>query len=876
MSSFNQNQPPKVARKLLAWIAGKADLEDIQGDMDEIFHQNMEESDGFKSKWKYWQHTLSLCFSYALKKRKTDSSYSNYITSNNMSMIRNYFKIAFRNFSKHKLFTSLNVIGLALGMSICLLALCITVAIYKSDEYHTNKDRIYQINTYLSDDSQDKTYASTFHAVGDYMTEKYPFIEGAIKVKSGFSPEIKHNGTLINFDGYFASPAFLQAFDFPLISGDPYTALNEPFSIILTKSVANVLYKNENPVGKILETKFGSFNVTGVIDNPKQTHLFFQILTSHSTYDQLQQNSDVNSDWSNYRNNYLYLLLKEGTQKSALKDALAQVSETALTFNPKANKLELKYVNLTGVVPRWNVSNALGIGWDQPSLIFFMAIGLLILLPAVFNYTNLSIARALKRAKEIGVRKVMGAEKGQIKAQFIVETILIAFLALIGSIFIFIPMRQEFLDLLTSSVVLDTSLDAWLISAFILFTLAIGFLAGIFPAQYFSRLNPINTMKGEIKNRTGSVSGIKKGLFVFQFFLSLVFLVGVGTMAKQYTYIFNNNHGFQYDNVLTIPFKDIDKQIALNELRNHPDVKMITTSSSLPGVVLNSIAEITPNGQDTVQVKQVFIGDDFIENLDIKLQWGESKSLALSNQNEELVLVNQQFMTSSSVFNLKKDSLNFTLADGTKCRIIGILEDFNFEPLSQIINPILFRYSQEESTFALLTINSTNIKKTVFELDEIWTSVDQGAGFQPSFLDAEIEKSYYFLSVQIKFFSYLSTLAITISCLGLLGMVTYTTENRTKEIAVRKIMGASTKSLYYLLTKDFVKLIVIAALIAIPFSYVFYEMVFMRFLLPYGSGLGFLEIFLSILFLFTIGFVSIYWQTSKVANANPSGNLRYE
>lgn len=875
MKKEENTHPPKLARSLLKWVAGRADLEDIQGDMDEVFFQQIEEKNAARAKRKYWTDTLSLLFSYALKKRKSDSSYSTYHSSNNMTMIRNYFKIALRNFSKHKLFTSLNVIGLALGMSICLLALSLVVAIYKSDEFNENKDRIFQVNTYITSADIDKTFASTFPAVGDYMTEKYPFIEQSVKIKSHFNPEFKHHGNVLEFNGYFASESFFRIFDLPLISGNSNTALKEPFSVILTKSVAEILFKGENPMGKTLETKYGTFNVTGVMPDPKQTHLYFEILTSHSTYDQLQSTTDLQADWTSYKNNYLYVLLKEGTQKNTLTESLAQVSDKASEFN-SGKTIKLESIKLSGVVPRWDVSNALGIGWDQPSLLFFMAIGLLILLPAVFNYTNLSIARALKRAKEIGVRKVVGAEKGQIKAQFIVETILIAFLALIGSIFLFIPMRSEFLGMLATSKSLDTSLDFWLVAAFVGFTLLIGFLAGIFPAQYFSRLNPISTMKGEIKNRASSVSGIKKGLFVFQFALSLFFLVGVSTFAKQYTYIFNQNHGFESGNVLIIPFRDIDKQLVVNELQHHPDVKAITTSSSLPGVPLQSILEITPNQKDTVSVKQVFIGDDFIENLDIHLKWGESKSLLNSTQNEELVLVNQQFMKSSSVFNLREDSLKFTLANGTRCRIVGILEDFNFEPLSQVINPIVFRHSLENSNYALLTINSTNIKKSIVELDDIWQSVDQEARFESSFLDAEIEKSYYFLSVQIKFFGYLSSLAITIACLGLLGMVTYTTENRTKEIAVRKIMGASSKSLYYLLTKDFIKLIMIAALLSIPFSYLFYEMVFLKYLLPYGTGLGILEILFSILFLFTIGFVSIYWQTSKVANANPSGNLRYE
>ena len=325
-----------------------------------------------------------------------------------------------------------------------------------------------------------------------------------------------------------------------------------------------------------------------------------------------------------------------------------------------------------------------------------------------------------------------------------------------------------------------------------------------------------------------------------------------------------------------MPFNSIDKQIAINELGNHPDVKSITATSNLPGVVVSTMVEVTPNDIDTMEVNEVFVGTDFIENMQMKLAWGDGASIESSNQSEEMVLVNQQFLRSAAVFNVQSDSLTFTLGDGTKCRIVGIMEDVNYEPMTETIDPLLFRYSLDKSQYALLSVSSTNIKKTINELDAIWSEIDQKTRFESSFLDDEIEAEYYFVSVQIKFFTYLSALAITISCLGLLGMVSYNTENRTKEIAVRKIMGASNKSLYYLLTKDFIKLIMISALIAIPFSYVFYDKLFLYFLIRYGLGLGFWEILVSVVFLFLVGFVSIYWQTSKVASANPAGNLRYE
>lgn len=866
---------PTWALLLLRVSKSERELEDIIGDLEEVYLHRLTQFGKFRVNLWLLFECLSLTLSYGLENRRKQAAYSPFYQQNTFPMFKNYAKIAIRNFGKHKLFTFLNVLGLALGMSLCLLALSIAVAIYQTDGWQQNKDRIYQINTHLTDETGGNLYASTYRAIGPNLEEQYPFVDEVVRFYSAFSPTIDHYGSTIDIRGYYADPSFFDAFSFELYQGDRSTALSEPNTIVLTHSTATLLFREENPIGKALETDLGTFTVTGVMEDLKQTHLYFQGLASYSTYENQLAEESVTDDWLTYRNHYIYLMLEEGTDEQQLTKALAQVAAEAQHFHPN-QQVRLESVQLDEVVPRWDISNAIGIGWDQASMIFFMVMGLLILLPAVFNYTNLSIARSLQRAKEIGVRKVVGAEKGQIQSQFVVETLLITLIALLGSIVIFVPIKKEFLSMVIAAEVLDTSMGATQTMVFLLFAILVGIGAGIFPARYFARFNPIDTMKGKISHGVASASTLKKGLFVFQFVLSLVFMIGVGAIARQHAYVLNENHGFVSDNMLTVPFKGMDKQIALQELSKHPDIKAVTSSSHLPGLFLSEMTDVTTNQQDTMQTYKVFVGDMFIQNLNMNLVWGESESLSTSTQNEELVLVNEQFMQAQRVFNQQTDSLTFTLMDGTKCRIVGILENFNFEPLNRTISPLMFRYSLAESNYALLTINSSNIKRTINDLEKIWEGIDQEATMEAKFLDDEIEEAYYFLSSQIKVFGFLSAMAITISCLGLLGMVSHTTENRTKEIAIRKILGASNGSLYYLLTKDFVKLILIAASIAVPFSYFFYDKVFLYFLIRYGSGIGFLEIVASILFLFFIGFISIHWKASRVAKADPAGNLRYE
>ncbi|MEM0940828.1 MAG: ABC transporter permease [Bacteroidota bacterium] len=867
--------PPKNAQRLLRRFAGRADLEDILGDMDEIYSCNLKDAKEWQADLNYWRQVCSLLFSYGFKKRKISAAYAHYYSQNSIAMFKNYFKIAIRNFAKHKLFTTLNVFGLALGMSICLIALTVTVTVHLMDEFHQNKARIYQINTSIKGEANKTFYSSTFPATSDYLIQNYPFVEAVVDIQSGFKPVVDHHGQLFDFSGYFAGEAFFNVFSFNLIQGNPNAVLKDPFSMVLTEKTAKKLFGDESALGKTIKTDLGTFNVTGVMEDLYQTHFFFEMLTSYETYKKLSV-TDLKNDWLNFRNHYAYTLLYEGTETSQLAAALAETAEIADAYYPDES-IELRFIEVSNIVPhKWNNNNALGVGWEEKALVFFIAIGILILMPSIFNHTNLSIARSLKRAKEIGIRKVMGVQKKQIKTQLIIETMLMTLLALIISFFIMVPMKEFLLEMVYFSEVVDTDLNIYQGLVFVGFALLVGLIAGIFPAQYFARLNPVQTLKGEVLNGKNKVAGYKKGLFVFQFFMSLVFVTGVAAIGKQYKFVLNNNHGFESNNVLSIPFSDIDKQILMNELSKHPDVKAVTASSNLPGLRSSERIQVSSNRIDSIDVMQVYVADNFVEQMKMELIWGESKAISRSNQNEELVLVNQRLIQSLKVFYTQADTLRFTMADGTKCRVVGILKDFNFEPLSELISPLIMRYSLEKSNYALVTVNSPNIKRTITDLELIWSDIDQNRTFRATFLDDEIEEAYFIFVAQLKFFSVLSILAITISCLGLLGMVSYTTENRTKEIAVRKIMGATKASLFYQLTKDFLKLIAIAALLAIPFSYVFYDKIFLHFLIRYGTGLGVIEVVISILFLFMVGAASIYWQTAKVTKANPATKLRYQ
>ncbi|MEM6643550.1 MAG: FtsX-like permease family protein [Bacteroidota bacterium] len=869
------NKILRLANRLLDFFGGNADLEDLKGDLSELFKQDEKKYGRFIAKLRCWKHTFSLLRSYALIRRKSQASYSSYYSSNIAAVFKNYLKISIRNFARYKLFTVLNVFGLALGMSISLIALTVSVSVYQIDEFHEKKTRLFQVNTRIEEQDQKATFSSTFHASSHYLDVNYPFIEKVVDIRSGLDPKIDHHGQEMELNGYYAGEHFFEVFTFQMLQGNKKTALRDPMSVVLTKRTARKLFRDKNPLGETIESELGRLTVTGVMDDLHQTHFYFDLLVSYSTFEKMSQ-IDLKNDWEYYRDHYTYVLLQEGSSQEQLEKALLETSQVAsLAFTDR--KVTMMHTNISEIVPhKWYISNSLGVGWDQAALVFFIVIGLLILLPAIFNYTNLSIARSLRRAKEIGIRKVMGVRKGQIRTQFVVETILMTLLALILSFVIMIPLKEAFMEMVYFTDVVDTDVNSYQVITFICFAVLVGLFAGIFPAIHFSRLNPTQTLKGDVLNQANGVTKYKKGLFVFQFFMSLVLLIGVAAIGKQYTFILNNNYGFKSANTLCIPFNGMNKRVLLNEVSKHQDILSATATSHIPGLRSETSVLSTPNEIDTLALMQIFIGDDYVEQMDMQFVWGDGKEMRQSNLSEQFVLVNQEYMRSVRVLNKQQDSLRFTLEDGTKCRIVGILKDFNFEPVTELISPLVFRYSLADSHFALLSVNSSNMKRTMAELDEIWNQIDESRVFNATFLNDEIEDAYSFMLAQIKFFSVLSILAISISCMGLLGMISFSTENRTKEIAVRKIMGATNVSLYYMLTKDFLKLIGLSTLLAVPFSYVFYDKIFLKFLIKYDTGLSPWDILMSVGFLFLVGAVSIYGQTSKVTKANPSDKLRYE
>ena len=868
--------PPRWPKKLLEWYCGYNVAEDLIGDLEELYIENIKKSTLFWAKIKYIMQCASLLFSYAVSARKRN--YNSHINPNSFSMYKNYFKVAYRSLIKQKFFTVINIAGLAVGMSIGLLAVAALVDILTVDSFHKDKDSIYRVTSasseYINGQGSIKL-ASVPDALGYELVQGHQGIKEVVRFKKSISGLVQDEVEDLPIFGYYTDASFFKVFGYTLESGNPDKALVDPFSIVLTKKASDKYFHGQNAIGKELVINgLGPYKVTGVLAPSSRSHLLFEVLGSYSTLSSIQEASGLN-DWNNLGASYTYLLLDHTAEPESILESLSKIA--ARKYNDdNTGFATFNLQPLSSIPMSHEMHNEIGIVWGWPVMILFFAISLLILIPACFNYANLSISRSIMRSKEIGLRKVVGGLKGQIFIQFIIESLILTMIALIGAVFLFMLARDEFLQMIVHGrETFDFELDYLTIIVFILFSILSAGIAGITPAIYFSRLSPLETLRASRKPGIKSKFSIKKVLTVAQFSISLFFIMGIAIILKQYKYALNFDYGFEKENILDLKLSGINPIQLKTEFAKIPEVKSVSFSSHIPGTheVKSSYIQI-PEIQDSVKVYEMYVDSEFVNNLNLKLLagFGLPDDPVLARQS---ILVNERFLKQFQIDNpLDAIDKEFTI-DKNVVIIKGVIKDFNFRALRESIDPFMLRYNDSKFGYANLKIASTDILGTLEKIERAWDKVAEDRKFQASFLDAEIDDAMISFKSMIKIFGGLGVLSIVVSCLGLLGMVVFTVENKTKEVGIRKVMGASVTQILIRLSSDFFKFLVIASVIATPVAYIFFDKIFLR-MQHFRANIGVLEVSLSIVFLFVIGLITILSQTHQAANANPADTLRYE
>lgn len=881
MKNQNKNiQPPKWAERILVWFAGQAQIEDLIGDIEEIFYHDVATKSLFKAKINYWKQVIGIVFSYALKKRQQDQSIHplSSFTNSNAGMLQNYFKVAIRSLTRNRFFTFINVLGLAFGMSVTILYIGFVSSVINYDKFHENYGTIYRVASTIDDKTLIENYASTPAPIGEALNTLLNEKQQLVRINTWISGEAKFKGKDIPMNGYFTEPSFFDIFSFEMQKGNPKTALSKPYQIILTSSAAYKLFSGTDPIGELISFgDMGEYLVTGIMaDPPKGSHLNFEILASYPTLALLERQGKIRAitdEWNSFRDNYTYINL-QNEQVAEVETLLKQIGADKYQLNEEM-KASFHLQPMGDIVLTWeDYRNDFAPYFGGMTLYVFAAITLLILLPACFNYSNVSISRAINRAKEIGIRKVVGGYKQQIWYQFITETIIICLIALVGSVGIYLITIERFIGLLMAGESINIELTVTTLIAFVVFAIITGFLAGIVPATYFSKINPVTALKGGTNLKLFGKTSFKKVLIVSQFALSLFFILGVVVQFRQFRHSINYNMGFEKQNLLDVELQGVDPELLRNEFSTQSKVTAISMSSHVLGAQ-GFPSSYLHHEEDSIEIRQMFIDPNYIPNLGLTLIAGENFKSETTHE-EEAIIVNEAFFQHLQLTN-PHDALGqlFVTPEGNEVRIIGVVKDFNYELLRSPIERFVLRYNPSRFKYANVKLSGEETLSTLLNLESKWKTFNTAQPFTAKFLDHEIEESYQRYTGMIQIYAYLSFLAISVSCLGLLGMVVYSTETRAKEVGVKKVMGASVRGLIYLLSKEYLRMMMIAAAIAFPIGYLFYNMLLAQ-VQFFHITVGFLDILISLGILAAMGTATMASQTLKIALTNPADTLKCE
>jgi putative ABC transport system permease protein len=860
-------QPPKLPRKIFEWFAGNAFVDDLIGDLDELYPINVKSKSAFTAKWLYWKAILSLVFSYALRKRKQKAKFGMYSSSVfSFAMLQSYFKVAARSLYQHKYFSILNALGLAIGMSVSLLLIVMYSYISSYDNFHENIDRIYTVSSLRTEGIESYELSSAPVALADKLKSEFAGAQEVVRIRSTFADNAVLDRENIAVRGYYADANFFSVFTFPLISGHASSALNKPNSIVLTEKIAQKLFSSTDVLGKTISFQgLGEFEITGVMqDYPKNTHFRFDVLASYSSLP-VQQLSNEET-WTQFNNQYVYVLLNEQTSRTQLNAYLEQTA--AKTFAQTTIKVLFDAKTPNEAVTSEN-RNAIGPQWETSGFIVFGVISLLILLPACFNYTNISIARALKRSKEIGLRKTLGGMKGQIFAQFVTETILITLVSLVGAFGILLLIRPEFQSMMVEASALDLSITPKIALWFLFFAVATGLVAGAFPALYFAGLNPIQALKSKAGNRAQGM-WVRKGLTIFQFALSFCFILSLIVFGRQYHTVLNFDFGFQKENIVNVTLQHAKPELVKAEFAKLSGVRSVSMSSALPG--LSGERAWVHTETDSLETSQLFVDENFLETFQFTLIGG--KNFPAFSGEEHFVIVNEQFLINSKISVSEATNKMITI-EGKDLIILGVVKNFTYAAPQLPIGNFIFRMNPKRYAFANVVVNASNPYNLFSAMEMKWKELADREPLEASFFESQLNESFNVYRLLLKMAGFLGLLAISISILGLLGMVVYTAETRLKEMSIRKVLGASATGITLLLSKDYLKLMAWAIGFGLILSIGIYEVVFTH-IPDYNASLTWIDIVLGVLVLLVLSLLTITSQTYKTASANPADVLRAE
>lgn len=808
-------------------------------------------------------------------------------------MLRNYFKTAVRNLVRHRFFSAINIFGLSLAMSVCMAIIMLVADQLQYDRYNSKRDRVFRVNSIHIEKSTglaapDAIVSSTSPMPLKEELEKFTGTDQVVRFKRGFGNgwiEFENQDINVPLAGYFADQGVLQMFEYELQYGDANTALKEPYSVVLTRKAADKLFSDENPVGKTLKVgELGLYTVTGVLKKTEnKTHIAFEALASMSSVQSLASQKLMESgeqDWSNFWTTWTYVQLKPSASPEDLQKELERVYDRHIGGTPEhVTKMRLQLQSLTEMTPGQFVNNP--IGPSLPWVLVYILSGLagVIMVTSCFNFTNLSIARSLTRAREIGVRKVNGATRTQIFAQFISEAVVVALCSLALSVAFLMLVKPLILQLSFARMFRwDLAANVEVYAVFLVFAIVVGLLAGAFPAIVLSGFQPVKVLKSLTGMRLFGAMGLRRVLLVGQFTLALIFILSVTVLYSQLDMYLNKDQGFDMENQLRVKLNKTNHEPLKNELLRHSNIESVTAVSHLPaaGITYGGGFKRQMSDPEWAQLDYFQVDNDYVANLKLTLVAGSFLNGTTDEANKDKVVLNERAVEVLQ-FKSAADAIGQTIiynSDSTTKTVIGVVKDYNHQILMNNIAPLALMY--DRPSFAVLQVKYRGTyTDAVKSVEQAWALVNPGLKMDVADMKTDVMMIYHMLfgdAVQI--LGFIAFLAIFISCLGLLGMATYATETRLKEVSIRKVLGSSNGSLIYLLSKGFMLIIVIAITLGVPAAW-FLNKLWLE-LLPYHVEVDLPKILFGVAMLLLFAVVTVGSQTWRATFVNPVDNLKSE
>ncbi len=874
--------PPRLFLKFFRWFCHPRLLYAIEGDLLELYDERVKEFGKRKANQQFRLDVIKLFRPSIIRPVEGTYRLTNY------GMFKNYFKVSFRNILRNKTFSLINISGLSVGIASCVLILLYVNNELSYDTYNSKVDRTYRVLHHYGGDEEVFDYSSLPNSeyqvwgsapVAPAMQAFFPEIDQVFRFTSDSPWLVSYNNNSFSESNIlFADSTAFDVFDWNFIAGNPSTALIRPNTIVLTQKLAKKYFKNENPIGKtLIMDGEDPFEVTGVVEVPPNSHFTFNGLISMSTF----RNSRpwIFDSWG-YVDFYTYFTLKPGVSIESLKEKMPAFIESHIDddFN-----FSMKFEPMTDAYLYSEAGRQPGPTGSISNIYIFGSVAVFIVLIACINFMNLSTARSVERAKEVAIRKTIGSNRRSLIGQFLVEALLITTLAALIS-FVLVFFGHSLLETISAKTLpvswLMTPLNG-LIAIGIIFV--IGILAGSYPAFVLSTFKPVVVLKGSFKSSSNGV-WLRKSLVVLQFALSIILLVGATVVASQLDYLQKHDLGFNSERMVVIDYGYDNKvQLKIEYLKeqflNHPSVEKVSATRATPGDFFpnagTGVAD-PKTGEITYRSPAIYeVDEDFVPTYEMKIVAGRNFSKDFLSDSANALMLNEAAAKLYGYPN-PEDIIGKSFAQwGREGKVVGVVADFNYVSLHDNVGPLSIRYATRDNTSMFsLKLKSDNYGQTLNELGEIWQSVVPHRPFDNHFLDQNFNAQYETDKRFGAIFSIFSGLAIFVACLGLFGLTIYSTAQRTKEIGVRKVLGASTSQIVTLLSKDFTLLFLISLIIAIPAGWYIMQSWLETF--AYRIDLGWEVFAIAAIVTLAIALITMSIKTIGAALSNPVDALRNE